>query len=87
MERRTYGASNLKATILEWDTLVRQIRVCLFLSSRVNGEVAEPFTVHNIEEGVVSLHRLLALDTLCFAPAADAALEVTPTNSTNYCII
>ena len=54
-----------------------QLRVCLLLSSRVAVEVEHPFTIQNIDQGLVSIHKLLALDTLCFAMKAEAAVEVS----------
>jgi hypothetical protein len=76
VERRTYGNSNLKSGILEWELLCRQIRVCLVLSSRVGVQVSAPFTVSNVDTGLISLHRILAADTLLFAPRAEVAVEV-----------
>ena len=74
VERRTYGASNLLRTMAAWETLVRQVRVALLLSSRVGLEPAE-FSVARLSSGAISMHRLLAADTLCFAVRADQALE------------
>ena len=76
VERRTYGASNLKSSMYQWEYVVSQLRVCLLLSSRVAVEVDLPFTIQNIDQGLVSTHKLLALDTLGFAMRADAAVEV-----------
>jgi hypothetical protein len=76
VERRTYGASGLSLTIAAWENLVRQVRVALLLSSRVGLERdATEMTVERLGSGRVSLHRLLAADTLCFAVRADQAVE------------
>ncbi len=75
VERRTYGASNLTLTILAWENLVRQVRVALLLSSRLGLTEDVDITVDRLSCGAVSLHRLLAADTLCFASRADQAVE------------
>jgi hypothetical protein len=96
VERRTYGAHSLKATILAWESLIRQARLVMLLRSRSGGKDVAPgstvgsasagddlvdarhrreFAVRNVSTGSVSLHRLLATDTLGFAVRAEQALE------------
>lgn len=74
VERRTYGACNLVMTMKAWENLIRQLRVCLLLSSRI-GLTENEITVEKLSNGRVSLHKLLAADTLSFALKADQAIE------------
>eukprot|EP01038_Epipyxis_sp_PR26KG_P010056 gene10056-13516_t len=75
VERRTYGDSNLKNTISEWESLHKKLRVVLLLSSRIgfnNFNLSVDSLSNNTE---CSLYRLLALDTLEFAIKAENAIE------------
>lgn len=78
VERRTYGAFGLSQSMVVWENLVRQTRVAILLASRASSDASpgQPaFTVERLGSGAVSLHRLLAADTLCFAVRADQAVE------------
>lgn len=87
VERRTFGADNLKSTITAWENLVRQLRLLLFVKSRAYHESpSRPIsgssfqqtvtsTLRNLSEGVLSLHRILATDSLIFALHSDQARE------------
>ena len=89
VERRTYGVHSLKGTIASWENLARQTRLVLLLRSRTGasdsagGTVHDGsaiqrnslFTVQSMSSSHVSLHRLLAADTLGFAIRAEQALE------------
>mmetsp|Transcript_7663 Transcript_7663/g.11361 ORF Transcript_7663/g.11361 Transcript_7663/m.11361 type:complete len:1220 (-) Transcript_7663:1557-5216(-) len=71
IERRTFGEVNLDSTKLAWETLIRQLRVTLLLSSRAGGKLS----VDSLGSGDISIYSLLAADTLCFAMQADQAAE------------
>ncbi len=67
LERRTFGEINLNHTKLAWETLIRQLRVVMLLSSRAGGMLS----VERLGNGEISIYSLLAADTLCFAMQAD----------------
>lgn len=67
LERRTFGEVNLNGTKLAWETLIRQLRVVMLLSSRAGGMLS----VERLGSGTISIYSLLAADTLCFAMQAD----------------
>lgn len=77
IERRTYGRENMKQVIYRWETILRQARIVLLLKSRAvfSGLEYPLFTIDHLSNGVLSLHRLLAQDTLEFGLRADQALE------------
>ena len=77
IERRTYGADHLKTTLGTWELLIKQVRVVLFLKSRVYRDQPSPalFTVDGIHDSRLSLHKILAMDTLEFALRANVANE------------
>lgn len=78
VERRTYGSDNLKTTIQSWENLVRHVRVLLFIQNRIydhkNYDI-QSSTVGNLSAGKLSIFRILAKDTLVFAPRAEQARE------------
>lgn len=74
IERRSYGESHLKDTIRSWEILIRKIRVVLLLCSRASYRVFE-FNVDNFDKGLISIHKVLAEDTLCFTTKADQSAE------------
>ncbi len=77
IERRTYGADHLRTTLATWELLIKQVRVVLFLKSRVYRDQPSPalFTVDGIHDSRLSLHKILAMDTLEFALRANVATE------------
>lgn len=77
IERRTYGADNVHSSIAAFENLVRQVRVLLLLQGRAlaSGLSCPPFTVYNLETGVLSVYRLLAQDSLEFGLRAPMAIE------------
>jgi hypothetical protein len=57
----------LSETKIAWETLIRQLRVVMLLSSRAGGMLS----VERLGHGEISIYSLLAADTLCFAMQAD----------------
>jgi hypothetical protein len=67
LERKSFGEVTLKETRVAWETLIRQLRVVMLLSSRAGGMLS----VERLGNGEISIYSLLAADTLCFAMQAD----------------
>jgi hypothetical protein len=67
LERRSFGEVTLSETKIAWETLIRQLRVVMLLSSRAGGMLS----VERLGHGEISIYSLLAADTLCFAMQAD----------------
>lgn len=67
LERRSFGEVTLNDTKVAWETLIRQLRVAMLLSSRAGGMLS----VERLGNGEISIYSLLAADTLCFAMQAD----------------
>jgi hypothetical protein len=74
VQRRTMDEINLNKSIECWENLIRQIRVSLLLQSRTSFDEFI-FTVEKLSNGDISMHRLLAIDTLCFVSNAKQAIE------------
>jgi hypothetical protein len=78
VERRTYGADNLKHTIAAWENLAHQVRVLLFIKNRIfdhSSHEARMSTVQTLSNGELSIYRILAADTLVFALRSEQARE------------
>jgi hypothetical protein len=74
LERRSFGEVTLNNTKVAWETLIRQLRVVMLLSSRAGGVLS----VERLGNGEISIYSLLAADTLCFAMQADQVSDFPP---------
>lgn len=82
IERRSYGKDNLSTTIANWEQVIKQSRVILFLKSRFLKESSTfssfplpNYTIDNFSQGNMSIFYMLAFDTLEFVTKADQAIE------------
>lgn len=90
-ERRSRGADSLTLSKHVWENFSRQLRVCLLLSlssttahyseiSRAvtskNAKTTNALTVAKLGNSDISIYRILAEDTLCFAELPEHVLHV-----------
>ena len=79
-ERRSKGTDGLSLSKMVWERFLKQIRICLLLSltsSNTSLHIHSPasgrlnnggvISVSKLAAGEISIYRLLAEDTLCFA--------------------
>jgi hypothetical protein len=80
LERRSFGEVTLHDTKVAWETLIRQLRVVMLLSSRAGGMLS----VERLGNGEISIYSLLAADTLCFAMQADQVSRISTSHLTRH---